>query len=546
MAQTARLFVAEEAAERALSSAAATAPAEGRTGLLLGLAGNSSASSASSLSNRDVVLLAVPTPARDDDEEEEEEEDGERAGEAWAAEHARLVRRMLPGGIAILGVFLAFPGGHGGDTEKRQAKLRRLLFGMERALARGRPPQGRGGDDDEDDDDDNDGEADVKHRAALLAVGPSGRRWCSSYDVRDAQAAASRAEWRLRPKPPQHQQQQQQQGATPLLVELRCTLHLELRAPLSPPGGRGGGASAAGALRAATRQLAGQLRRAVCLVDGRFLRDDEAIGPADGGGGGGGGGGRRRRLKQQQQRPCPPIAVRILLPPPGAAAGAAAPGAGGPCPHGLLQIVGSASCRALVNPQRRPLLAGPALRALKADAVASLWTRFELLLEEEELVGAGREAAAVATALPRRVFVPVPGLWGARLCHFAFPDETAADCAARVGEVLGLDLGLAGAEEVEEAEEVVAMVVEEEEKAPGPIVTADGADGDGSGGACGPEAMRRRRRKEEEEEDGRGGVRGEVGIAGRLCRSPPWLVVGAGVAVVAVVLLLLLYAAVAD
>ncbi|CAN0409047.1 unnamed protein product [Lampetra planeri] len=540
MAQTARLFVAEEAAERALSSAAATAPAEGRTGLLLGLAGNSSTSFASSPSNRDVVLLAVPTPARDDDEEEEEE-DGERAGEAWAAEHARLVRRMLPGGIAILGVFLAFPGGDGdgGDTEKRQAKLRRLLFVVERALARGRPPQGRGGGDDNDDDDDD--EADGKHRAALLAVGPGGRRWCSSYDVRDAQAAVSRAEWKLRPKPPQHQQQQQ--GATPLLVELRCTLHLELRAPLSPPGGRGGGASAAGALRAATRQLAGQLRRAVCLVDGRFLRDDEAIGLADGGG----GGGRRRLKQQQQQRPSPPIAVRMLLPPPRDATGAAAPGAGGPCPHGLLQIVGSASCRALVNPQQRPLLAGPALRALKADAVASLWTRCELLLEEEELVGVGREAAATAKVLPRRVFVPVPGLWGARLCHFAFPDETAADCAARVGEVLGL--GLAGAEEVEEAEEVVAMVVEEEETT-GPIVTADGADGDdGSGGACGPEAMRRRRRKEEEEEeDGRGGVRGEVGTAGRLCRSPAWLVVGAGVAVVAVVtvVLLLLYATVAD
>ncbi|PIK45672.1 hypothetical protein BSL78_17469, partial [Apostichopus japonicus] len=88
-------------------------------------------------SQRDYVVALLPTPAEDD----EDEGDGElmeskasakqrgieKVNEQWIAEHARQVMRMLPGGLSVMGIYVAASDE---ELNKSQSKLRQILFAI--------------------------------------------------------------------------------------------------------------------------------------------------------------------------------------------------------------------------------------------------------------------------------------------------------------------------------------------------------------------------------------------------------------------------------
>lgn len=181
-----------------------------------------------------------------------------------------------------------------------------------------------------------------------------------------------------------------------------------------------------------------------------------------------------------------PAAARLFLPL-GAASDAAA-GPAGAC-AGRVTLRGTLRCRAYVY-GREPF--SRLVEALRADAIASLRARLDLLCESEEAAAEEAEeegggppagpllstpgAAPIDISFARRAFLPwLPG--GVELCDHLAPGEAPEDCASRAGELLGDAVGSAA--------EATRVDVAESEPAGPPA----GAWAPGGGGAAGHAAV---------------------------------------------------------
>ncbi|XP_058887715.1 protein odr-4 homolog isoform X6 [Acipenser ruthenus] len=180
-----RTYFVEDSVEQYLQNILDTSGKACVTGLLIGQCSP----------QRDFVLLAVRTSPKETQSDEVDEE--------WVVEHATQVSRMLPGGLAVLGVFLrAAPE----LSIQAQNILRRLVFAVEKSITKARLWKLA-----------ND---EVHDRVALNICSETKKVLCRSFDVKDPKSSAKPADWKY------------QTGLSASWPVLECNVEVDLQVPV--------------------------------------------------------------------------------------------------------------------------------------------------------------------------------------------------------------------------------------------------------------------------------------------------------------------------
>ncbi|XP_026054586.1 protein odr-4 homolog [Carassius auratus] len=100
--------------------------------------------------------------------------------------------------------------------------------------------------------------------------------------------------------------------------------------------------------------------------------------------------------------------------------------------RGSVKVRGVVHCRAYIH-NNKPK-ARHAAQAIKRDIINTVCSRVELFLEDLLInEGSHKGLCSGQQALPRRVFAPISGL---SVCDYMFPDESTADVAERLKEMM--------------------------------------------------------------------------------------------------------------
>ncbi|KAJ8038399.1 Protein odr-4-like [Holothuria leucospilota] len=140
-------------------------------------------------SQKDYAVALLPTPSEDDDEEEEEPSEGRpkkqkkcmnTVNEQWVAEHARQVMRMLPGGLSVMGIYVAASEE---ELASSQSKQRQILFAIFKMFQKKQV-------------------MDVKNEDSLdwsiLQISTKTKKLtCKTFNVADSKSIAKPAEWKF-------------------------------------------------------------------------------------------------------------------------------------------------------------------------------------------------------------------------------------------------------------------------------------------------------------------------------------------------------------
>ncbi|XP_062873074.1 protein odr-4 homolog isoform X2 [Trichomycterus rosablanca] len=393
-----RGYIVEESVEKYLTNFS-TASGSCETGLFIG----------QSSTQRDFVVLAVPTPHR----ENEGNAEGRRQLTSldsidveWVAEHARQVSRMLPGGVSVLGLFLVAPP----ETSKEaQNTLKRLVFAVDKSISKSRLWDLS--------------EDDVTERVTLHICSKTRKAVCKTFDVKDPKCTAKPADWKY------------QSGVSSLWPVITCSVKLDLQIPVTSQ-------NLDMCIKNGLRSWAKQMDSALCLINGRPVSDESELlsGPK-----------KTQKTSQQQT-----LRAQILV-------SVEDPDAEQRCTAVLLECSGSLSvrgtvhCRAFIHTNKPK--SGHAKQAIKRDAVNTVCSRVEMLLEDLQMndggLGSGQQD------LPRRVFAPLSGP-GLSVCDYVFPDEGAADVAERLKEMLGCDFSEGDVDMSVEAQTSCSVMEEED------------------------------------------------------------------------------------
>ncbi|KAL6471597.1 hypothetical protein MHYP_G00202470 [Metynnis hypsauchen] len=343
-----------------------------KTGLLIGQLQSSA--------QKDFVVLAVKTPHR----ESEGGSDSRRVSGPlddidadWVAEHARQVSRMLPGGMNVLGLFLITPPEL---SKEAQNTLKRLIFAVDKCISKSRLWDLS--------------EDDVTNRVTLHICSRTRKAICKTYDVKDPKCSAQPADWKYLSCI---------SSSWPVLT---CSVKVDLQISVTE-------SSSEKCIKDGLRRWAKQIEAGLCLINGRPASDDSEL-----------LSGSKKSMKTSQQTFRAQILVSEEDPVQRCSAVVQAS-------SGSVHVRGTVHCRAYIHtnkPRTRH-----AAQAIKRDVVNTVSNRVEMLLEDLQMNEGG--PASEQQDLPRRVFAPLPGS-GLTVCDYMFPDETAADVAERLKEML--------------------------------------------------------------------------------------------------------------
>ncbi|XP_068616282.1 protein odr-4 homolog, partial [Brachionichthys hirsutus] len=225
-----RGYAVEQAVEGYLSKLGATHACP-VSGLLIG----------QSSSQRDYVIMASRTPPR----EGSASTAGKSLDKEWVAEHARQVSRMLPGGLAVLGVFMITDA----DAKDTVATLSQLVFAVEKLISSEylwNPA----------DDDITD--------CVTLHVNPKTRKTiCRTFDVKNPKSMAKLADWKYH------------SGVCSSWSMVSCCVNVDMLVPLP---GSGSAAEILDAfLKEGLKEWARQIQHGICLFEGKTLPDDTEL-----------------------------------------------------------------------------------------------------------------------------------------------------------------------------------------------------------------------------------------------------------------------------
>jgi hypothetical protein len=350
------------------------------TGLLLGQSWDLS---------RVFVLTAVPTPTLPPG-------DGWTAGE-WFTEHARQVKRMLVGGVEIVGAYLAA----GASQPMSDAQVRDIIFSLpitapalDRYLVRASPKL----------------TCEVFTGAKKDAVKPK--------PVSTIKVAAF----------------------TEQLVTFTTTIQLDLTIPVVAASTSSSGSSSSSELT-----LKSQLKRALESYHTRLLAAPASIDGStaidltatvekafDSSSGGKSGKGKQKGKTDAAVSSENSVhEVEFFLRPSAAAASTENS-------TGVIVLQGACQCRVYAH---NKYTVGQALAALRYDVLQSLLARLQLLSEDAEETSGGAPFSLPSSpshtwSLPRRVFALLP--CGGAVSDYLLPAENEADGKERIQELLGV------------------------------------------------------------------------------------------------------------
>ncbi|XP_067219420.1 protein odr-4 homolog [Chanodichthys erythropterus] len=372
-----RSYIVDEAVAKYLGGLQAD-PGSCATGLLAG----------QSSPQREFVVLAVQTPHRESEGQLKSSRGGSQLDDIdveWVTEHARQVSRMLPGGLCILGLFVVTPPELSKDA---QNTLKRLIFAMEKCIGKGRLWELT--------------EEDVTDRVTLHICSKTKKTVCKTLDVKDPKSSAKPADWKY---------QTDVSSSWPMLT---CSVEVDLPIPLT-----GSSDNTDKCMKDGLRRWAKQIEAGNCLISGRQALDDSEL-----------ISGQKKNIKTTHRQTLP---ARILV-------SDEQPELDERCSalvqlcSGSIRVRGVVHCRAYIH-NNKPK-ARHAAQAIKRDIINTVSSRVEMFLEDLLISeGSHKGLCTGQQALPRRVFAPMP-FSGLSVCDYMFPDESTADVAERLKEML--------------------------------------------------------------------------------------------------------------
>ncbi|XP_048018221.1 protein odr-4 homolog [Megalobrama amblycephala] len=372
-----RSYIVDEAVAKYLGGLQAD-PGSCATGLLAG----------QSSPQREFVVLAVQTPHRESEGQLKSSRGGSPLDDIdveWVTEHARQVSRMLPGGLCILGLFLVTPPELSKDA---QNTLKRLIFAMDKCIGKGRLWELT--------------EEDVTDRVTLHICSKTKKTVCKTLDVKDPKSSAKPADWKY---------QTDVSSSWPMLT---CSVEVDLPIPLT-----GSSDNTDKCMKDGLRRWAKQIEAGNCLISGRQALDDSEL-----------ISGQKKNIKTAHRQTLP---ARILV-------SDEQPELDERCSalvqlcSGSIRVRGVVHCRAYIH-NNKPK-ARHAAQAIKRDIINTVSSRVEMFLEDLLISeGSHKGLCTGQQALPRRVFAPMP-FSGLSVCDYMFPDESTADVAERLKEML--------------------------------------------------------------------------------------------------------------
>ncbi|XP_040027744.1 protein odr-4 homolog isoform X1 [Gasterosteus aculeatus] len=337
-----------------------------------------------SSTQREYVVTATRTPQR----EESTASGGNSPDKEWVTEHARQVSRMLPGGLSVLGVFIVTDT----DAKDTLTTLRQLVFAVENLISSERLWTSA--------------EDDVSDRV-VLHVNPKTRKTlCRTFDVKDPKSVAKPADWKY------------QSGVCSSWSTVSCCVSVDVLLPL--PDNPTATEDTAKCLKEGLRGWAHQLESAVCLIDGRRLAADAEL-----------AGGQKRNVRQT-------YSAQLLITPDERRLAEGVQRCGG-----SVSVSGAVYSTAYLHSNKPK--ARQAEKLLKRDAVSTLTTRAQMLLEELLTSGGASEGSSrdehqrEQFCLPHRVFCPVEASGPVCVCDYRFSDEGLSEVIDRLKEMLDMD-----------------------------------------------------------------------------------------------------------
>uniref|UniRef100_A0A672T0K1 Protein odr-4 homolog n=1 Tax=Sinocyclocheilus grahami TaxID=75366 RepID=A0A672T0K1_SINGR len=338
---------------------------------------------------RDFVVLAVQTPYRESEGQPKASRGVSPLDDIDVGVGHRTcqVSRMLPGGLCILGLFLVTPPELSKDA---QNALKRLVFAMDKYITKGRLWELS--------------EEDVTDQVTLHICSKTKKTVCKTFDVKDPQSSAKPADWKY------------QTGVSSSWPMLICSVEVDILVSSDITDK---------CMKDGLRRWAEQIEAAYCLINGRQALDDSELSSG--------------QVKTSLLYQCHRNSQSWM------SASSTSSALVQVC-SGSVKVRGVVYCRAYIH-NNKPK-ARHAAQVIRRGIINTVCSRVEMFLEDL-LINEGSHKGTVQ-ALPRRVFAPVP-ISGLSVCDYMFPDESTADVAERLKEMLDcetpeedIDTGLEG------------------------------------------------------------------------------------------------------
>ncbi|XP_051554145.1 protein odr-4 homolog isoform X2 [Myxocyprinus asiaticus] len=293
---------------------------------------------------------------------------------------------MLPGGLCVLGLFLVTPPELSKDA---QNTLKRLIFAVDKYITKGRLWDLL--------------EEDVTDLVTLHICSKTKKAVCRTFDVKDPKSSAKPADWKY------------QTGVSSSWAMLTCSVELNLQIPVTESSSD----NTDKCMKDGLRRWAKQIEAGHCLINGRQASGDSDL-----------ISGQKKNTKITQHQTLP---ARILVSHEQPEEDQRSSAVVQKC-CGSVSVRGVVHCRAYIH-NNKPK-ARHAAQAIKRDIINTVSCRMEMFLEDLLInEGSHKGPCSWPQALPRRVFSPVPGS-GLSVCDYMFPDESTADVAERLKEML--------------------------------------------------------------------------------------------------------------
>ncbi|XP_058887711.1 protein odr-4 homolog isoform X2 [Acipenser ruthenus] len=371
-----RTYFVEDSVEQYLQNILDTSGKACVTGLLIGQCSP----------QRDFVLLAVRTSPKETQSDEVDEE--------WVVEHATQVSRMLPGGLAVLGVFLrAAPE----LSIQAQNILRRLVFAVEKSITKARLWKLA-----------ND---EVHDRVALNICSETKKVLCRSFDVKDPKSSAKPADWKY------------QTGLSASWPVLECNVEVDLQVPVPADFAN---RELDKCIENGLKEWVRLIQQCSCILNGKVMDLDKDL--LDG----------TKKKASSQQFVQQPFVVQLLRPSKFKTDDRST--ALVQKSSGTVVLKGVVHCKAYIHTNKPKVK--DAIQALKRDVLNTVAIRSQMLFEDFYLDPEGYTEKGARTEeypLPKRVFVPLAGT-GVMICDYMFKDEAPKDIQFRIKELLDLDV----------------------------------------------------------------------------------------------------------
>lgn len=313
----------------------------------------------------------------------------EAMNELWASTHAKQVTMMLPGGLNVIGIFAIAPEAM---MQKSQAKLRQIMFAIQKQEKKSQVPEMTGA---------------VNDRVLLQICSTTKKYTCRTIDIHDPKSTFRPADWKFQPLTEKWNRLETQLGVN-ISVDTpekspSTSLAKQIQTGLQPFCQR---------LWTSLVQIENQLRNKTEFLDQSADKKSK---------------GRDKTQVSQSTYKCN-ILVKHC----------------NPCPLSApvvetsstqLVMKGTIHGRAYVTSKAT---VEEAQQALQIDVIRSVLSRCELICDDIQMVEEDAENQEVYTT-PRRVFFKLPGSQ-IELCDYMFTDEKPVEVKGRVQELLDISL----------------------------------------------------------------------------------------------------------